>query len=209
MVMAPVCPRCQTPAGRGDFCTSCGLYLGDPTGTVEKVTFTRRFFGNYLLEGLLFLLTLIVGWFVWLFFTARTAQTPAKRLVHTYVLNKETGRPVSAGRMWVREVLVKMVLAAFANSVIGVWWLADGLWVFFGRNRQALHDLIGVGQAMQTLVVYAPGGLSAEFGQRATGAPPAAGGAAQRLRELARLRDEGLISEEEYEERRRKLVEEL
>lgn len=125
------------------------------TGDVQRVTYTRRFFGDLMLESILFIVTLIVGWFVWLYFTAKTSQSPAKRLLNVYILDTHTEQPITAGRVWVREVLVKNILfGILGNITFGIARLADYLWVFFGEDRQSLHDKI-----VSTVVVYAPFGL--------------------------------------------------
>lgn len=152
------CPHCQSPDQTGLFCRTCGRYMADGTGTVERVTHTRRFFGDWLLESLLVTVTLFVGWLIWLYFTAKTSQTPAKRLLNVYIIDAKSGEPISAGRVWVRDVLVKIVLVTLANFVAGIAGLVNGGWVLIDKDRQALHDkLVG------TVVVYAPAGLSAEM----------------------------------------------
>ena len=160
----PICPHCDTPGQTGLFCHSCERFMPEETGTLERVTYNRRFFGDYILEGLLFILTLGVGWLIWLYFTAQTSQTPAKRLLNVYILDSDTGRRVSAGKVWIREIVVKLVLVSLVNAVTGVAGAIDGLWVFFDRNRQTLHDKV-----VKTVVVYAPAGLPAELA--ATAAP--------------------------------------
>ncbi len=205
------CPYCGSPDQTGLFCSSCDVYMPEGTGAVKKVTYNRRVWGSYLLESLLYTVTLAIGWYIWLAFTAKDSQTPAKKLLNIYVLDVETGQPITAGRVWVREVLVKQLLSALASAVIGVAWLIDGLWVFFDRNRQALHDKI-----VQTVVVHAPNGLPASLPRPTPSGEvrrdsPGAGvkTVAEELRELARLRDEGLITEEEYERKRQELADRL
>ena len=199
------CPHCNTSGQTGLFCRTCGLYMPDETGTVERVTFNRRFFGTYLLEGVLFLVTLIIGWYIWLAFTARTSQTPAKRLLNVYVIDTDTGQPISAGRVWVREVLVKQIAVSAVSAVIGVAGLLDGLWVFFDKDRQALHDKI-----VNTVVVYAPAGLPAELPAPTPMALPprkqSVTDVSGQLRELSRLREEGILTDDEYEKKRKELA---
>lgn len=206
------CKRCHTPTVPGAlFCQACGLFLPDDTGTVERVTYTRRFFGDYLLEGVLRLATLLVGWYVWLAFTAPTAQSPAKRLLKVYVIDTDTLRAVGAGRIWVREFLVKQLLVGLLSLVTGIGGLVDALWVFPDKKRQALHDKV-----VSTVVVYAPYGLPEKLGGRGVVAPHWAGtpssrsaglhDIAEQMRELTRLRDEGIITPEEYERKRSDLV---
>jgi uncharacterized RDD family membrane protein YckC len=188
--------------------------MADPTQRVQKVTFNRRFWGDYLLEGILVLVTLIIGWLIWLAFTAPRSQTPAKRLLGVYMLDLQTGQPITAGRVWVRELLVKTLLVGAINAITsGIAGLVNALWVFFDKNRQALHDKV-----VGTVVVYAPNGLPESVpapyelgGGRRPGVGP--GGtvkdAAEELRELARLRQEGILTDEEYEAKRREIAEKL
>ena len=147
------CRHCSLPDQFGLFCARCDVYMPDTTGTVRKVTYTRRFFAS-VLEGIAFVGTLVIGWYIWLLFSARYAQSPAKGTLHIFILNIDTGQPISAGRVWMREVLVKQLLVTAANFVTGIAWFVDDIWVLFDRNRQALHDKV-----VNTVVVYAPDGL--------------------------------------------------
>ncbi len=119
----------------------------------SDVTFTRRFWGDIMLEGLLMFVTLYIGWLIWLFFTAKTAQTPAKQLLNVYIVDLNTGQPVSAGRVWMREVLVKIVLFSWVLGAFtfGIAGLVNYGWALFDEKRQALHD-----KMVNTRVVYSP-----------------------------------------------------
>ncbi len=212
------CRRCSTPGQITRFCQNCGVFLADETGTVERVTYTRRFFGTRLLESVLFLLTLIIGWFIWFAFAASDAQSPAKKIVGVYVIDTKTGKAVTAGPMWLRDVVLKFIVI---DGIVPLGGLVNGLFVLFDKNRQALHD-----KAVSTVVVYAPNGLPEAMrstgagvvqpgmasGGGAPSAPAASGelaGTADRLRELARLRDEGILTAEEYERKRSELADKL
>ena len=125
------------------------------TGPVRTATFTRRFFGDMLLEGLLLTVTLIIGWLIWLYFTAKTSQTPAKRLLNVYILDNDMREPVGAARVWIREVLVKVLLfSVFNGFTFGIAGLVNPIWALFDDERQALHDKVS-----GTVVAYAPDGL--------------------------------------------------
>src|SRR5205823_1857137 len=133
---AVMCARCNAANDARVFCVNCGLYLRDESGIVERVTFTRRFFGSYLLEGLLAVLTLFIGWLIWFAFQAPKARTPAKSLTGLYVINLETGRAATTGQMWLREIVVKGILFWIINSFTAwIGSLADALWVLFDKNR--------------------------------------------------------------------------
>ena len=150
------CPHCSATGQEGVFCGNCNRYMPDPTGTVEKVTFNRRFWGDYILEGILILVTLVIGWYIWLIFTAQTSQSPAKRLLNVYIIDLEKGQTVSAGRVWVRDVVIKQIVFDIIISSLtgGIGSFVDAIWILFDRNRQALHDKV-----VNTVVVYAPNGL--------------------------------------------------
>jgi hypothetical protein len=167
-----------------------------------------------MLEGLLITLTLVIGWLIWLFFAAKKAQSPAKSLTGIYIINLETGRAVGAGEVWVRDVVLKIIVA----GVVVFGHLVDGAWVLFDRDRQALHD-----KPLRSSVVYAPNGLP-EAMQHLPAAPvlyaappvfsqatptTAASDVGEQLRELKRLHDENLLSDEEYEEKRAALASKL
>lgn len=203
------CPHCSGRTQQALFCQICGVLMADRTGTLQRVTYNRRFFGDWLLEGVLWLVTLIIGWYIWLAFTAQTAQTPAKRILGVYVLDAATGLPVSGGKIWVREILVKQLLVMLVNAVVGVAGLIDALWVFFDKDRQTLHDKVA-----STVVVYAPAGLPEEFalpaaqpiGRQLT---PPMKDVAEQLRQLASLHEQGILTDEQYEQKRSELVDKL
>jgi uncharacterized RDD family membrane protein YckC len=196
------------------FCANCNLYLRDESLAVERVTFTRRIFGSWLLEGLLFTLTLVIGWFIWLLFTAKNAQTPAKSLTGIFIVNLETGRAVGAGEVWLRDVLLKIIVA----NLVGIGQAIDLVWAVFDRDRQTLHD-----KAVKTVVVYAPNGLPDAMRYQ-PGAPlryqapplfpqnapaPTVTNIGEQLRALQRLHEEKLLSDEEYERKRAEVVAKL
>ena len=166
------CPRCQTPRIASLFCKNCNLFLESqsteaaalPAAAVERVTFTRRFFGDILLEGLLVIITLIIGWFIWLYFTAKTSQTPAKRLLNVYIVAMEqypdmkVYAPATAGKVWLREAGLKIVALGILDAFVsGIPTLVDYGWALFNPDRKAIHDEIA-----KTVVVYAPSGLVAQ-----------------------------------------------
>lgn len=203
---AVTCARCGAANDARVFCVNCGLYLRDESGIVERVTYTRRFFGSSLLEGLLFIVTLVIGWLIWFAFQAPKARTPAKSLTGLYVINLEMGRAATTGEMWLREVIVKLIVV----SIVPFGRLIDSIWVLFDKDRQALHDKI-----LNQVVVYAPHGLPASMlsPQNAGYAalPPMASpqpttDVAAQLRELSRLHDERILTDEEYERKRSDLA---
>lgn len=195
--LATACPRCGGPRGPGCFCRTCGLLLRFPDADVYAAGRLRRLAG-YILESLLIAGLLGVGWLIWLWFVAPRSQSPAKALLDMYILT-EDGRPASARRVWVREVVVQVFGFGFLGWLTGgVANAADALWIVFDPDRQTLHDKVA-----DTVVVRAQHGIEA---LRGGGTGAFRGVFAEKLRDLGRLREEGLITPEEYEARRQRLI---
>ncbi|MCH8814831.1 MAG: RDD family protein [Chloroflexi bacterium] len=188
------CPHCGASGQETLFCKGCDRYIPDPSGSLEKVTFNRRFWGTYLLEGLIVIVTLLIGWLIWLYFTAKTSQTPAKRILNVYTLDATTSEPISAGRVWVRDFVVEHLLFGWLLSFfIGLAGLIDAAFVLFDKNRRSVHD-----HMMNTIVVYAPGGLPATglTQEEVNRSPEAMNAISDQRRELARLKDRGILTDE-------------
>ncbi len=57
--MVPIttqCPHCRAGGLSGMFCNNCRRYVSDATGTVERVTYTRRYFGDGWLGSISFII---------------------------------------------------------------------------------------------------------------------------------------------------------
>jgi uncharacterized RDD family membrane protein YckC len=178
-----------------------------------------------------------LGWIVWFIIVARRGQTPGKQLLGMYII-RDDGTRAGGGRTWLREFLVKSLLFGILTTlplilVELVWWSTPdfgspeyyprtalsqfvialpGAWLLWDRRRQCLWDKVA-----HTHVGYSPNGYRPLTGAelwRAGGAAPTppptpTQQAADQLRELKRLLDEGLITADEYEQRRLRLVERL
>ena len=170
---------------------------------------------------MLFWLLLWVGWFIWLAFTAPRGRSPAKSITSQYVIDIETGRAAGGGEMWLREFALKGLGLSFIANIFPIIILVDAFWIFFDRDRKALHDI-----ALKQTVVYAPRGLP-EAMKHMAGAPKVAQmeyvwpwttamtpkpvpvkvqDVGEDLRELNRLRSEGLITDAEFEQKRQAFI---
>ncbi len=181
--------------------------------TGELATQGRRFAG-FILDVLLSIFTLIIGWLIWFLIIAGRGQTPGKQILKLRVV-REDGQLASYGWMLLREIAIKSIAFGLLTynldaSVSGLGWIAVflfaacALWCVWDANRQCLWD-----KALRTLVVFDPAGALAG----ASGAAPAvrteATDAAENLRTLAEMRDRGLLTDAEYEERRQRELERL
>ncbi len=204
----PQCPSCQQFSGPRLFCANCGLLNQHPESGAFAASRWRRL-GGALLETLLLFATLIVGWFIWLYFAAQKSQTPAKQLLGMYILRRD-GSPASAGRVWLREVVIELIVFGIVSQFFfGLLSLLDAVWILWDKDRQTIHDKLA-----DTIVVH-PISTWDESRMQMMGGPagPSVRRSAasdtttqNRLRELRDLADQGLISSAEYEERRRRIL---
>lgn len=95
--------------------------------------------GSYLLEGVLYVVTLGIGWLIWAAMIAGTGQTPAKRLLGIRVIGADTLTPVGIGKMfWVRGLVAGMVAWFAITFTLGVL-LFMPLW---DKRNQNLWDKV-------------------------------------------------------------------
>jgi uncharacterized RDD family membrane protein YckC len=133
-----VCPTCGREWGFGPVCESCGQVGGLPQG-VQLSSVGKRL-GGYALELVLIVFTAFIGWFVWSMIVWSRGQTPAKQILKMRVVNLQTAKRATWGRMALREFVGKgavgLVIAATAFGFILYFWL---LW---DKQRQELWDKI-------------------------------------------------------------------
>ncbi|GIE93540.1 RDD family protein [Paractinoplanes rishiriensis] len=96
--------------------------------------------GAVLLDALLMLVTLWIGWLIWSLFTWQNGQTPGKQMLGHVVADAQTGEPFDWARMALREFCIKGVLGWLLNVVsFGIYFWVDSLMVL-GDRQQTLHD---------------------------------------------------------------------
>lgn len=217
MSAIPVCSRCQRPLGEGLFCLYDGVFVLDPEGTVVMGGRGERILA-WFVNALILIFTLFIGWLIWWFIVAPKGQNPGKAVVGLRVI-RTNGEAVGTGGMFVRG------LAAFVAGLIPLY--LDDLWMLWDRDAQTLHDKL-----VNTVVVKAQGSqkivekgglgpLSAGMAAPPAFAPPVTfpqssppAAAPQdtpdlQLARLAELRAKDLITEEEYQEKRKQILERM
>ena len=185
--------------------------------TVALASRKRRLAG-FIIDQLILNFTLGLGWLMWFLIIAGRGQTPAKQLLSLCVV-REDGRLASYGWMLLREIVVKFIIFAAPVLVLGVIGVVVGgaagtafaflsyaialivvpLWCVWDKNRQALWD-----KAVRTLVIHDSEVVVAGAPVRTESSE-----AAENLRTLAEMRDRGLLTDAEYEERRQHELERL
>jgi uncharacterized RDD family membrane protein YckC len=163
------CVSCGTALGPDDrFCSACGTRAAVvvpqpmfvvPTRFIESlyppdllVTAGpgRRLVG-YIIDVLLSLLTLGIGWLIWFIIVAPNGQTPAKQLLRMYIMRAD-GTRAGGVYTWVRQLLVRGLLGFLLSLVtLGVYELLASLWCVWDRDHQCLWDKIA-----GTYVAYSP-----------------------------------------------------
>jgi uncharacterized RDD family membrane protein YckC len=148
------CPNCGREFGQTAVCQSCGQVSGLPLG-IRTATPGRRL-GAALLDGLLVIVTAVIGWLIWAFIVSKNGQGPAKSILGMRVVKLPTGQVLTRGQMFVRW-LVKRLL-----GLIFIAWVIAALWLLWDKDRQALWDKI-----VETVVVDDPGGVLLQPGPQA------------------------------------------
>jgi uncharacterized RDD family membrane protein YckC len=109
------------------------------TPTVSSV---KRRLAAYLLDAVLSIVTLGIGWLIWSLLAWRRGQSPAKQLLDMYVVHD--GRPASWKRMAAREILCKgvagLVCFGLARPSYGFSLLPYYFWLCFNVDHEALWD---------------------------------------------------------------------
>ncbi len=102
---------------------------------METASPLRRLFAT-ILDGILFFLTLIIGYIIWWLIVLGRGQTPGKQLLGIYAIKRDGGR-AGWGTTFVREV-VKAVAHSF---VIG--FFADAILLLLDdEDHRSLSDRV-------------------------------------------------------------------
>lgn len=144
-IASRTCPSCARAWGGGIACQFCDQVEGLPTGV--HLSSPAKRFGGYLLEGVLAILTLGIGYVVWSLIVYARGQTPAKQVLKMRVVALRRGTRASWGRMFLREWIAKPVAAILCALTFGIayFWL-----IWDSRNQEVWDKFAG------TIVVNDP-----------------------------------------------------
>lgn len=118
---------------------------------MPPLTSKGKRFGAYLLEILLVVVTLFIGWLVWSIVVWNRGQTPAKSILKMRVVKADTGQVADIGTMAVRELVGKVLL-----GLVPLYGLISAVFVLTDQRSQGLWDKIA-----GTVVVEDPTGALA------------------------------------------------
>lgn len=113
--------------------------LSAPTLPPTQLASAGSRIGAALLDALLMVVTLFVGWLIWSIVLWKQSSSPAKKMLGMVVIDANTGAPATIRQMVMREVLGKWVV----GSVTGIVALASLVMLWATPRRQTVWDYIG------------------------------------------------------------------
>lgn len=99
--------------------------------------------GAIVLDGLLIVLTLGIGWVIWSFIVWGEGQTPAKKILKLRTVNFTNGSPASWGHMGIREALVPTTvsIASFlTGGIASIAWIILEIVFYFTKKQRTFRD---------------------------------------------------------------------
>lgn len=123
-----------------------------PLPTDIVLSSAGRRLGAYLLDWLLVIFTLVIGWFVWSMIVWTKGQSPGKQLLKMRVIRSDNLATAGWGRMFLRDFICKGIIGFVAGILIGIGLILY-FWLLWDGERQELWDKMA-----STLVVDDPNG---------------------------------------------------
>lgn len=163
------CPNCHREFGPERSCRYCGQLDGFPVGV--QLSSAGRRLGGYVLDIVLVIVTLFIGYLVWALIVWGRGQTPGKQILGMRCVMFNDVRRASWGTMCLREFVYKgIVFGLLVTFTFGLGYILF-LWLLWDKNNQELWDKMA-----GTVVINDPKNLfahDAPFGALPA-APPAA-----------------------------------
>lgn len=104
-------------------------------------------FGSWLLERVLMIVTLGIGWIIWAITLRGTGKTPAKKMMNLTIWDLETNAPMTLERMIIMRGLAGGLVAGFALPLT-LYVLA--FMPFWDKNNRDLHDKVSRSSVIAT-----------------------------------------------------------
>ena len=118
--------------------SSSGSFQAPVSGAVVPVTNGVRLWAS-ILDGILCVITLGIGWLIWSVFLLNQSTSPAKKMLGLQIVDVNTGVPAPIQQMLMREILGKVVLSSVSG---GITSLVSAIMILVLPSRQGLHDYI-------------------------------------------------------------------
>ncbi len=112
-----------------------------PPGVI--VSSVGKRLGGYLLDVVLAIVTLIIGWLIWSLIVWNKSQTPGKQLLRMKTVKKDTGERATYGTMVLREFVGKwLIVDAAIGSLCFLATIVLDFMLLWDQDRQQLWDKI-------------------------------------------------------------------
>ena len=122
---------------------------GELPGGGAPISSAGKRIGASLLDVLLAVITLGIGWFIWSLVVWGKGQSPAKQLMKMRSVNKKTGQCAGWGTMFVREIVGKGIIGSITFGIVSILSFV----FLFSATRETVWDRIS-----STVVVDDPTG---------------------------------------------------
>ena len=116
-----------------------GSWASTPGGSPVPSSVGRRV-GATLLDALLIVVTLFIGWFIWSIVLWKQSTSPAKKMLGMQIVDANTGAPATMQQMVMREAVGKWVVGSVSSGLANV---ASFVMLFITPKRQGVWDFIG------------------------------------------------------------------
>ena len=113
------CVNCGNQPGFHRICHVCRQVTGLPVGL--RASSSGKRFGGFLLDLLLLVVTLFIGYLIWSLCLYRGGRTPAKQLLGMRVIKTKDYRPSGFWRMYWRETVKGWLLYVFPIALWMIW----------------------------------------------------------------------------------------
>ena len=98
--------------------------------------------GAFLMDILLSVVTLGVGWLIWSLIVWGKGTTPGHQVLKQKIVDEKTGETFNWGRMALRELVFKgLVIGVGSIFTFGILWVVDSLFVV-REDRKTIHDMV-------------------------------------------------------------------
>lgn len=114
---------------------------GAPPGAAQRapIVGNGKRFGAWLLELLLLIVTLTIGWVIWSLIVWRDGRTPAKSLLNMRCVKADTWETATWGTMALREIVGKWLIGSITG---GITTIISAFMILFSETRQGIWDYI-------------------------------------------------------------------
>lgn len=105
--------------------------------------------GSYVLELILAVVTLGIGWLIWSLIVWGKGTTPGHQVLRLYIVDSKSGQTATWGHVALREFVMKGLVGGLASLLtFGVYFLVDSLFIV-RDDKKTLHDLMSSTDVVQ------------------------------------------------------------